>query len=221
MSESLRSARFEPPSAELRAECDRRARESEAEERERMSAQRLHAAGIPQEFEGADLSQCDQRVAEWVGRIRAGSSRNLILQGAPGVGKSHAAAAALLALLGDRSGRFAREVSIVSDIRDMMGGRDSESSIVSRYSGPAVLVIDDLGKVQHRDWSLPILWEIVDNRHVRRKPTIFTMQGDSRVLTARLSTETDQGYTAAAILDRMRDSDVVALDGGSRRGGRA
>lgn len=217
----LGSSTFKMPPPEVVKEASRRAKIADEEERRRQLTQRFEGAHIPPEFVDADINVCDDRVAAWVDRIRDGSTRNLILQGKPGVGKSYSAAAALRALLLDRKGKFAREVDLVSDIRGIMSGRDHESEVVGRYSYPPILVFDDFGKMQARDWYLPILWEIIDNRYTYRKPIIFTMQGDSSMLAARLSTETDQGYTAAAILDRMKDSDVVFLEGSSRRGHRA
>lgn len=218
---ALEMCPFSIPSPEVRAESARRAEEAEKEERRRNQVAKLRTAHVPPEFKCADLATCDPSIAEWVKRVREGSTRNLILQGKPGVGKTYTAVAALISLLPDVTGRFVRETDIVRRLRDVMNGRDSESAVIETYSSPKVLVLDDFGKVQHRDWSLPAMWEIIDNRYSWHRPTIFTMQGDSALLTARLSTETDQGYTAGSIVDRMRDSDVVTLQGSSRRGHRA
>lgn len=212
---------FKVPPPEVRARMDREAREAEREERKRNWVAKLRAANVPPEFKDADLTKCDPAVAEWVHRVLDGSTRNLILQGNPGTSKTYSACASLLALLEQSSGRFTRETQLMHRIRDAISGKDSESAVIEYFSSPRVLVLDDFGKVQHRDWSLPILWEILDNRYTWRRPTIFTMQLDSKVLAARLSTENDPGYTAAAIIDRMKDSDVVTTSGSSRRGQRA
>lgn len=220
LSNLLEESRFKPPSPDVIAECDRRAREAEREERRRAWVAKLQAAEIPPEFQRASLENCQPQISEWVERFKRGSVRNLILQGTPGTGKTYSASAALLSLLSGVSGKFTRESDIVRLTRDSMGGRERISTIVDRYSAPRVLILDDFGKIQHKDWSLPIVWEILDNRYAWRKPTIFTMQCNSQVLSMRLSTETDPGYTAAAIIDRMKDSDVVITAGESRRGNR-
>lgn len=216
----LENSRFKIPPPEVIAEIGKRAKQAEEEEQKRKWRRKLLNAFIPPEFENAELSQCLPEVAAWVERIKGGSTRNLILQGSPGVGKSYSASAALLELLKDFRGLFAREVEIVGAIRDTFNGIGSESSIVQTYSSPQILVLDDFGKMQARDWYLPVIWEIIDNRYTYRKPTIFTLQDGSDVLRLRLSTPTDKGYTAASILDRMKDSDVVKIPGKSRRGNR-
>lgn len=218
LSEKLRS-KIPPP--EVLAEIEREEIEAEREERKRNQVAKLEAANIPPEFRNADLSECDERVRSWVARIEDGSARNLILQGDPGVGKSHSAASALIQLMTHHRGMFARDTEIMRQVRDTFSGVGTESEIVNRYSRPQFLVIDDFGKVKARDWYLPIIWEIIDNRYSCSRPTIFTMQGDSRELMERLSTPEDRGFTAAAIIDRMKDSDVVRLEGKSRRGRRA
>lgn len=220
LKDSLETCPFKIPPPEVRDEMARRAAEAEEEERRRAYASRLRIANIPPDFIDAQLDQCVPEVAAWVDRIKAGSERNLILQGDPGTTKSYSASAALIALLEDRSGRFVRETQIVHRIRDAIEARETIGSIVERYSSPAILVLDDFGKAKHSDTSLAIIWEILDNRDTWHRPTIYTMQGDSRVLSERLSTEKDQGYTAAAIVDRMKNSDVIKLTGKSRRGRR-
>lgn len=220
LKDSLETCPFRIPSPEARAEMARQAAEAEEEERKRIHVAKLRTANIPPEFKDADLGQCVPDVAAWVDRVKAGSRRNLILQGDPGTTKSYSASAALIALLEDRTGRFARETEIVTRIRDAIDAKETIGSIIENYSSPAILVLDDFGKAKHSDTSLAILWEILDNRDVWHRPTIFTMQGDSRILAERLSTERDQGYTAAAIVDRMKNSDVVKLTGKSRRGRR-
>lgn len=220
LSSLLDASPFKLPPLEVIEACGRRAELAEAEERKRAWVSKLRAANIPPEFQSAQLQNCQPGVVEWVERVNGGSVRNLILQGKPGTTKTYQATAALLSLLSGMTGKFTRESDIVRRIRDSMASNDSISSIVRDYSAPHVLVLDDFGKIQHKDWSLPTLWEILDNRYTQRKPTIFTMQGNSQILAQRLATETDPGYTAAAIIDRMKDSDVVIMTGSSKRGNR-
>lgn len=220
LSALLGKSAFSPPPPEVVAETSRRAEESEREERKRSQVAKLEAASIPPEFRGASLAECDERIRGWVDRIKGGSTRNLILQGEPGVGKSHGAAAALMGLLDEGRGLFARETAIMGGIRDTFNGIGTEAEVIARYSKPRFLVIDDFGKVKARDWYLPVIWEVIDERHTHGRPTIFTMQFDSSALARRLSTPEDEGITAAAIIDRMKDSDAVRLEGPSRRGHR-
>lgn len=220
LAQSLMDFRSKIPAPEARAESEQLALQAEKEERKRKWVAKLRSANIPPEFKDASIAKCDPLVAEWVQRVMDGSRRNLILQGKPGTLKTYSACAALIALLPTVSGRFTRETDIMRRIRDSLDGRDSVSSIIETYSSPRILVLDDLGKVQHKDWSLPVLWEILDNRDSWNRPTIITKQCDSKVLFQRWSTETDQGFTADSLLDRLRNSDVVTTAGKSRRGDR-
>lgn len=212
---------FKIPPPEIRAELDARARAWEREERQRVRVAKLRTANVPPEYQDASLDQCLPAIRDWCRAIEAGSRRNLILRGEVGTGKTFAGCAILNHFVDTCTCKLIREAEIITRLRAALSGKDSESEIIAAYSSPRILVLDDFGKFQARDWSLPALWEIIDNRYTWGRPTVFTTQLDSGQLALRLRTDNDPGYTADSIIDRMRDSQVVVYKGKSRRGHRA
>lgn len=190
-------------------------RESEARERERAVRDRLSKSRIPAIYADADLSSCDPAVAEWVSRRRAGSRRGLVIVGRVGRGKTYAACAALRELAMGERVLFANFEDVLEEIRQSFG--KAEGDVVARYSAAPVLCLDDFGKSRPTEWSLPLMWRLVDRRSANGRPTVYTTQYDGASLADRLRVPGDDS-TAAAILSRMRDSDVVRLDGPDRRG---
>ncbi len=209
-------AGFRVPDAETRARMDAAYRRAQAEERERAARERISRSRIPELYRSARLSECDPAIAAWVQARRAGSRRNLVIQGKVGRGKTYAACAALIALAPEEGVLFANFEDVLEEIRQSFGGRGGD--VVARYSAAPVLCLDDFGKSRPTEWTMPLMWRLVDRRSANGRPTVYTTQYGGAELRERLRVPGDDA-TAAAILSRMKDSDVVRIEGPDRRGG--
>jgi hypothetical protein len=110
------------------------------------------------------------------------------LWGKAGTGKTQQAAEALRGALAARLGKlspqdmerfgdatpplpayvFASEAALLRALRP--GG----DGVFERYTGAALLVLDDAGESKATDWAYEILKSLIDERYKTRRPTIFT-----------------------------------------------
>lgn len=142
------------------------------------------------------------------------NGRNLVLAGKPGLGKSHLAIAiAYKAIQHGFDARFITATDLIDDLaaaaRD---GRLRDSTAV--YLEPDVLIIDEVGYLQHADSAANVLYGVIDGRCHRKRPMIFTTNKPLRewgeVLHDRLLAE--------AIVDRILEHGThIELSGRSYR----
>ncbi len=165
--------------------CDcRRARERQ---------QRLVAAGIPKEYQHCtfdnfnayhpQLERARLKVRQYVEAFPnigpgAGAKLGLFLQGLPGTGKSHLAAAALTEIV-RRDGTWA----VFADTRELLRlirhsynptTRTSEYEILRPIMHCDLLVLDDLGAERPTDWVEETMNLIVNTRYSECRRTIIT-----------------------------------------------
>ena len=92
----------------------------------------------------------------------------LLIYGDTGNGKTHAAACIANALIDE-----CVPVMMTSFPRILSGGFDKSSTIAEMNRYPLV-VIDDLGAERQSDYSLEIMYLIIDERYKAKKPLIIT-----------------------------------------------
>lgn len=128
--------------------------------------------GIPARFADAHLDQLDGEIArvaaEWIdGHMAA----NVVLLGAVGVGKTHAAAAlARHAWQQGRRIRFAPVVELMDELRPN-GGRPQA---LDEACAVDLLVLDDIGCEKPTDWTGERLYAVINRRWLECRPTIAT-----------------------------------------------
>ncbi len=179
----------------------------EAERRAAEARRRLADAGIPPRYRDADVAECHPAIAGYAERCAAGDVLNLVIAGEAGAGKTHAACAALKAVVAKRPAlaTFADEPQVFCEMRDTWGSRDREDDVMCRYAAPWLLVLDDLGRSKHTDRTLEMLWRLVNRRYSAKRPTIFTSQYDRDSLAARFACGGGDAETAQAIVRRVMD----------------
>lgn len=155
-----------------------------------------------------------QRLGPYLGPELVSEGRNLVLSGKPGRGKTHIAVA--IAYRAIQNGFTARFTS-AGDLIDGLGaasrvGRLREET--ATWVEPHVLVIDEVGYLHHAADAANVLFGVVDQRYLARKPMIFTTNKRLRDWGPVLH----DSDLAEVILDRVLErGEHIALSGRSWR----
>lgn len=136
----------------------------------------------------------------------------LVFAGLPGTGKSHLAAAIMLALVGRCAVRYTTCMSLIRMVRDTWR-RDSEVSerAVLRMlcEDLDLLVIDEVGAQYGTDGEQNLIFEVMDRRYSGMRPTILLTNQDK---------DGFKDFVGDRVFDRLREtSRWVAFDWPSYR----
>jgi DNA replication protein DnaC len=115
-----------------------------------------------------------QQLGPYLGPELVTEGRNLILSGKPGRGKTHLAVA--IAYRAIQNGFTARFVG-VSALIDELGAASRDGRLreaTAEWILPDVLVIDEIGYLHHADNAANMLFGVVDQRYLSKKPIVFT-----------------------------------------------
>lgn len=140
--------------------------------------------------------------------------RNLVLLGPSGTGKTHLCCAlGYKAIQHGHSARFVRACDLIDDLAAASkNGRLREAT--DAYLEPSVLIIDEVGYLHHADSAANVLYGLVDARHQKRRPMLFTTNKP----TAKWGDVLHDHQLADAILDRVLErGSVIELRGRSYR----
>jgi DNA replication protein DnaC len=114
----------------------------------------------------------------------------LVFLGANGCGKTHLAAgiAAERLAQGDAVA-FANVPDLLDELRATFapGSRERFDHRFRRLLDAPVLVLDDLGAQQTSAWAEEKLYQILNHRHLQRKPTIVTTNCELKVMEPRIA----------------------------------
>ena len=171
--------------------------ERQAEIDEELALQRdlekrkaIVSVGMPSIFERTPFEVAPKRARDWARKCWKGDSRNLILVGDSGAGKTEA-----------------------------YGSDGTELGVMGKWESCAVLCLDDLGKERPTQDVLDKLFALIDHRYRRGRATIFTTQYKTPSdLGKRLMSQGGDVETAEAIVRRVygmgeRKAEVVSLGG--------
>jgi len=127
------------------------------------------------------------------------NGRHLILEGRPGLGKTHLAIAITYkAIQHGHDARFIPATDLIDDlVAAAREGRLREATDI--YIQPDVLIIDEVGYLQHDDNAANVLYGVIDGRCHAKAPMIFTTNKPLREWGAVLHDK----HLAEAILDRI------------------
>jgi len=140
--------------------------------------------------------------------------RSLILHGKPGRGKTHLAVAiAYRAIQNGFEALFVTAAALIEELSvASRQGRLREA--LAGYTHPHVLVVDEVGYLAYGDDAANVLYHVVNERHLKRRPMIFTTN-KSLDTWGQVLHDKD---LAAAIVDRILERGrVLKLDGPSIR----
>jgi DNA replication protein DnaC len=197
--------------------------------RERTLNERLLDAAIPDRFTGCTLSNWSAREPAQIQALAAcggfveafdenfSVGRSAMLLGTVGTGKTHLSAAMLQAVIREYAhdglrGLYATAGSIIRDVKATFGNRGrTEADVYADLIRPDLLVIDEVGVQHGTDFERQVLFEVINGRYEKIKPTI--------VVSNLGVTELRQCLGDRAV-DRLRDKSgiVVVFRWASARG---
>lgn len=134
--------------------------------------------------------------------------KGLYLEGPCGTGKTHLAVAIALAIINTGVPVICKtSIDILGDIKRCYerNSEVTEEEVLEAYKTVDLLIIDDLGKEQVTEWSVPVLYSILNERYEALLPTIITTNYNTTALAEKLSAKGD-AETATAIISRFVES---------------
>lgn len=134
--------------------------------------------------------------------------KGLYLEGPCGTGKTHLAIAIALAIINTGVPVICKtSIDMLGDIKRCYerNSEVTEEEVLEAYKTVDLLIIDDLGKEQVTEWSVPVLYSILNERYEALLPTIITTNYNTTALAEKLSAKGD-AETATAIISRFVES---------------
>ena len=200
------------------AEKEAQAKEEERRQREKQRDKLIGRSGLSKRFlrrtfatfqvtpeNQAAYRACRRYVQDFAG---LGPEQNsLMLAGGCGTGKTHLAAAIANGLLEQLvEVAFTTPNDLTAAVRATFGkDRGEEEQVVGFYQRAPLLVLDDLGKDQPTQWSVALLYRILNARYENDAPVVVTTNYDAAGLVKRLTPPGGDGITGRAIVDRLTE----------------
>lgn len=148
------------------------------------------------------------------------TGEGIYFSGGNGTGKTHLAVAIALELIEKGVPVICMtSIKLLQEIRRTYDRNRnvSEYQILEAYKEVDLLVIDDLGQENITDWSLAMLYDIINDRYERCLPTIVTTNLNDQELIRAWSLRTND-WTAKAIVSRLHEMTMgITVTGRDRR----
>lgn len=132
----------------------------------------------------------------------------LYIEGTNGTGKTHLAAAVALQLIGQGIPVICKTSNdLLQDIKNSYDTEfTNEGQVLSVYKKVDLLIVDDLGKEQCSEWSMSVLYSIINERYEDMKPIIITTNYNANGLVNALAPKGGDSTKAQAIVSRLRET---------------
>ena len=203
---------------------------AEAAERKRKQDQwqeRMGESGIPERFRDRALGKFIAETPEQKAALDFATAyadgfadvlktgRCAIFVGKPGTGKTHLAAGIGLRLMhrDQRIVLFTTVMRAIRRIKDTWGkaATESEGQAIAALVAPDLLILDEVGVQFGSDTEKLILFDVLNERYEKRKPTL---------LLSNLAMEEVKAYLGERIFDRLREDggQAIPFDWESHRG---
>jgi len=212
--------------AEDKVIADREQAEREELERQRVWRLRMGEAGIPERFRNRTLTSY---AATNAGQKRAlafatdyaeqfalvsETGRSAIFCGLPGTGKTHLAIGIALHIMGlKKSACFTTVQRMIRRAKDSWrkDSEESESDVIAMLVYPDLLIIDEIGVQFGSDFEKNFMFDLLNERYEKRRPTI---------LLSNLTAAEVKAFLGERVYDRLKEDQgsVVSFDWASHRG---
>lgn len=152
-------------------------------------------------------------LGRYLGPELVSEGRSAILLGRPGRGKTHLAIA--FAYKAIQNGFVARFVTVAEMLNELHRSHDrTRDEVMDAFVAPDVLVLDELGYLTYGPDAANLLFQVVDQRYLARRPIIVTSNKEPDSW----GTVLHDNDLAEAIVDRLFErGDVIRLRGKSYR----
>jgi DNA replication protein DnaC len=200
------------------------ARQKAADEAKAREA-RLHAwqrkigqSGIPERFHDRTLDGFiarseGQRSALAFAQVYADEfdkvlriGRSALFVGKPGTGKTHLACGIGLQIMREqnRTVLFSTVMRAIRRVKDSWGrdSRQTESQAIETLVAPDLLILDEVGVQFGSDFERNILFDVLNERYEKRRPTL---------LLSNLTASEVAAYLGERIMDRLREDGGALL----------
>lgn len=138
----------------------------------------------------------------------------LYIEGTNGTGKTHLAVAIALQLIDEGVPVICKTGSdLLTDIKRAFDNPElQEHQILDAYRRVDLLIIDDFGKEQCSDWSMSMLYTILNDRYEEMRPTIITTNYNTEELLKAMTPKGLDDYKIRAIISRLWEvSNVITM----------
>jgi DNA replication protein DnaC len=187
-------------------------------ERRRAWESKIGRAGIPDRFKEKTLdtfvadTRDKKNALDFAKHYAVNFSANLesgkgaIFMGSPGTGKTHLAAGIAISIMGaeERSALYISAMRAIRKVKESWGhgAKQTESEVIASMVYPDLLIVDEIGVQSGSDFEKNLLFDILNERYEKRKPTI---------LISNLTKEEVIGFVGERVMDRMKEDGGMAL----------
>lgn len=181
-----------------------------------LAREKLARCGIPKRFLDAELDKPE--LLKYLAEFESSHGTGIYLHGEVGRGKSHLASALAREFVqAGYSTVFTTAADMLGSIQDTFGTSSSTFATTGKFAHVDILVIDDLGKESASQWSVGVIFQVLNARYEQMKPTVITSQYTLEGLRSRMS-RSGERETAEAIVSRLRRTQkIIELTGPDRR----
>lgn len=153
---------------------------------------------------GRALRVCQAYASKWPERLQKGGG--LVMCGKPGTGKNHLALAIARHAITEHqsSAVFTTALKIAREYKSTWSKTSTrtEDDVIKHFTHPDLLIIDEVGVQFGSDAEKLIMFEIINTRYERMKPTILISNQSKDELSA---------FIGERVIDRMNDGGGCTL----------
>ncbi|EGJ2319673.1 ATP-binding protein, partial [Escherichia coli] len=150
------------------------------------------------------LRVCQAYASKWPERLQKGGG--LVMCGKPGTGKNHLALAIARHAITEHqsSAIFTTALKIAREYKSTWSKNSTrtEDEVIRQFTKPDLLIIDEVGVQFGSEAEKMIMFEIINTRYERMKPTILISNQSKDELSA---------FIGERVIDRMNDGGGCTL----------